>query len=547
MFETRCGVYHRAALRADPLATLLSMRPVEGGSEERDLEQAGPQVLRHWIERAAARDPDKAFIVAADDGRTLSYGALRSATRRIATYLRNRGIGSNDRVALLSNNSIEHLLAYYGVIAYGATVCTVHVEMNRNQLDNILPALKPRLVLCEEGLGLDDIVSAVSAPCLPLGRFDDRRGDGFFAAVNRCEASDAAAPAQADDSAVILFTSGTSARPKGVVLSFRELVSNAGPTAAGFGMTAQDRIYDFRSFNWCSAQTLSALPPLERGATLILGRKFSRSRFFEHIRQHGATITTGNPTTIGLLLNGDAALAAPELPTLRFMTSSSAPLTVEEWRRFEHHFGIRVSQGYGTSETGWIAAQPGERRQIGTVGKPHDYHRLAIVSAEGEVLPAGGTGAVELGGLADNCYRTLADDGSIRVNERGRMKTGDLGFLDGEGYLHLTGRAKDIIIRGGVNISPVEINSVLMQRPEVAEAATVGVPDKLYGEEVVAYVVLRPGAAVGADDILRHCATTLPAFKAPKQIVLSEALPKTERGKLDRKALVEMWGRTRSS
>jgi acyl-coenzyme A synthetase/AMP-(fatty) acid ligase len=504
-------------------------------------------MLRHWIERAAARDPDKAFIVAADDGRTLSYGELRAATRRIASCLRDRGIGRNDRVALLSNNSIEHLLAYYGVMAYGATVCTVHVEMNRNQLDNILPALKPRLVLCEEGLGLDDIVAAVSAPCLPLGRFDDRRGDGFFAAVNRCEASDATAPAQADDSAVILFTSGTSARPKGVVLSFRELVSNAGPTADGFGITERDRIYDFRSFNWCSAQTLSALPPLERGATLILGRKFSRSRFFEHVRRHRATIATGNPTTIGLLLNGDAALAAPELPTLRFMTSSSAPLTVEEWRRFEHHFGIRVSQGYGTSETGWIAAQPGERRQIGTVGKPHDYHRLAIVSAEGEALPAGETGAVELGGLADNCYRTLADDGSIRIDERGRMMTGDLGFLDEEGYLHLTGRAKDIIIRGGVNISPVEIDSVLMQRPEVVEAATVGVPDKLYGEEVVAYVVLRPGAGASADDILRHCAATLPAFKAPKRIVLSEALPKTERGKLDRKALVEMWGRTRSS
>ena len=509
---------------------------------------AGPQLLRHWIERAAARDPDKAFIVAADDGRTLSYGELRAATRRIASCLRGRGIGRNDRVALLSNNSIEHLLTYFGVLAYGATVCTVHVEMNRNQLDNILPALKPRLVLCEEGLGLDDILSVASAPCLPLGFLDDARGDSFFAAVNRCEGGDATAGnASADDSAVILFTSGTSARPKGVVLSFRELVSNAGPTADGFGITARDRIYDFRSFNWCSAQTLSALPPLQRGATLILGRKFSRSRFFEHVRRHGATIATGNPTTIGILLNGEAPLAAPELPTLRFMTSSSAPLIVEEWRRFEQHFGIRVSQGYGCSEIGWIAAHPGEQRRIGTVGRPLGYHRLSIVSADGEALPAGETGAVELGGLADHCYRTLADDGAIQVNERGRMKTGDLGFLDDEGYLHLTGRAKDIIIRGGVNISPVEIDSVLMQRPEVVEAATVGVPDKLYGEEVVAFVVLRPGAGIGADDILRHCAATLPAFKAPKRIVLSDALPKTERGKLDRKALVELWGRNKGA
>jgi acyl-CoA synthetase (AMP-forming)/AMP-acid ligase II len=148
---------------------------------------------------------------------------------------------------------------------------------------------------------------------------------------------------------------------------------------------------------------------------------------------------------------------------------------------------------------------------------------------------------VEVGGLPGNSYRTLADDGSLRVDERDRIRTGDLGFLDDDGYLHLTGRAKDIIIRGGVNISPVEIDAVLMQRPEVAEAATVGVPDKLYGEEVVAYVVLRPGAALGADDILRHCSAALPAFKAPKRIVLSGTLPKTERGKLDRKALVARW------
>jgi acyl-coenzyme A synthetase/AMP-(fatty) acid ligase len=507
------------------------------------LGQTGAQRLRQWIGRAAASDPDKAFIVSADDGRTISYGQLRDLTRRMAGYLRGRGIGANDRIALLSGNSIEHLATYFGVMAYGATVCTVHVEMNRNQLDNIIPLLKPRLILCEEGLGLDDILAAADAPCLPLGAWDGRRGDGFFAQVNRCDPADAAAPAQDDDRAVILFTSGTSARPKGVVLSYRELLSNAGPTVDGFGLTAQDRIYDFRSFNWCSAQTFSAMPTLARGATLILGRKFSRSRFFEHIRRHRATVAAGNPTTIGILLNGDTPLDAPDLPTLRFMTSSSAPLLVEEWRRFEEHFGIRVAQGYGCSEIGWIAAQPGERRRLGTVGRPHGYHRLTIVDGEGHSLKAGEAGAVELGGLDDNPYRTLGDDGAIRVDCRGRMKTGDLGFLDDDGYLHLTGRAKDLIIRGGVNISPVEIDTVLMRQPEVVEVATIGVPDKLYGEEVVAYVVLRPDCGLGADDILSRCAASLPAFKAPKRIVLSGELPKTERGKLDRKALVERWRR----
>jgi len=230
-----------------------------------------------------------------------------------------------------------------------------------------------------------------------------------------------------------------------------------------------------------------------------------------------------------------------ELPTLRFMTSSSAPLLVNEWRRFEDHFGIRVSQGYGCSEVGWIAAQPGEQRRIGTVGTPHLYHRLSIVGVEGQMLKPGEMGAVELGGLGDNRYRTLADDGSLRVDCQDLMKTGDLGFLDDDGYLYLTGRAKDLIIRGGVNISPLEIDGVLMRRAEVIEACTVGVPDKVYGEEVIAYVVLRPGSTLAADDILRHCATLLPAFKTPKTIVLSDELPKNERGKLDRKALVERW------
>ena len=137
---------------------------------------AGPQLLQDWIARAAARDPDKPWIVSADDGRTVSYGELRDLTRRIATLLRQRGLGRNDRVALLSNNSIEHLICYFGVMAYGATICTVHVEMNRNQLDNIFARLQPKLVLYQDGLELDDLLAAVSAPRLRLGHWRCARG-----------------------------------------------------------------------------------------------------------------------------------------------------------------------------------------------------------------------------------------------------------------------------------------------------------------------------------------------------------------------------------
>jgi long-chain acyl-CoA synthetase len=505
--------------------------------------QAGPTLLREWIARAARRDPDKPWLVPADGGRAISYGELREAAARIATFLHARGLGANDRVALLANNSVEHLLCYFGVMAYGATICTVHVEMNRNQLGNIFTRLRPKLVLHQDGLGLDDLLEDVAAPRLRLGRFDEAEDDTFFAALARLAPSEAVTAAGASDDAVILFTSGTSAQPKGVVLNYREHLGNIDPTADGFGIGADDRVYDFRSFNWASAQLLGALVPVNRGATLVMAEKFSASRFFQHVRTHRVTLAAGNPTTINILLNTEGNAHRDNLPTLRFITSSSAPLTIEEWRRFEERFGIPIAQAYGSSETGWIAAVAGEERRLGTVGRPLPYHDLAIVDAAGRRLPPGEIGEVEIGGFAGHGYRYLGDDGSVQINSHDRHRTGDLGLLDADGFLRLTGREKDLIIRGGVNISPLEIDSILMQREELIEVATVGVPHAIYGEEVVSYVVARPGTTIDVAELLRYCGSVLPAFKAPKKIVVSTTLPKTERGKLDRRLLIAQWNR----
>ena len=446
-------------------------------------------------------------------------------------------------MVLLANNSVEHLLCYFGVMAYGATICTVHVEMNRNQLDNIFARLEPKLVLHQDGLELDDLLAGVPAPRMRLGTWEKPepgRSMPRSRAASRATRRPTAGP---DDDAVILFTSGTSARPKGVVLNYREHLANIEPAADGFGITADDRVYDFRSFNWASAQLLGALVPVNRGATLVMAAKFSASRFFQHVRDHRVTVAAGNPTTINILLNTEATAHRDNLPTLRFLTSSSAPLTIEEWRRFEERFGIPIAQGYGSSETGWIAAIPGERRRLGTAGQPLAYHRLAIVDAAGRQLPRRRNRPDRdrrlcLPRLPLSRRRRQREDQQPRPHPHRRSR-----LLDADGFLGLTGREKDLIIRGGVNISPVEIDSFLMQRHELIEVATVGVPDAIYGEEVVSYVVARPGAAVDAGELLRYCSDGLPAFKAPKQIFLSASLPKTERGKLDRRALAERWTR----
>jgi long-chain acyl-CoA synthetase len=504
-------------------------------------EVSGSNLLQDWIARAAARTPNKPWTVAADDGRAIAYARLRDITGRFATFLARRGLGPNARIVLLADNSPEQLLCYFGVMAAGATVCTVHVEMNRNQLPGILDRLRPQLILYQDGLRLDDTLAAAAVPRLAIGRADAAGADTLFGEVSRCPPTEAKSLARPEDDAVILFTSGTSAKPKGVVLNFREYLANIDPLAEGFGITADDRLYDFRPFSWASAQLLGALVPVNRGATLVLGERFSASRFFAHLRDHGVTIATGNPTTLNILLNTETERG--ELPKLRFMTSSSAPLLLDEWKRFERKFGIRVAQGYGASEVSWIAAVPGEERRLGTAGRPFAYHDLAIVDGDGRRLPAGELGHVELGGWADHPFRYLADDGAIRTHARGRIRTGDTGGLDADGFLMLTGREKDLIIRGGAKISPVEIDACLMQRAEVVEAATVGVPDAIYGEEVVSYVVGRAGTRLDTEALLSHCAANLPASKAPKQIVLASALPKTERGKLDRRALVERWNR----
>src|SRR5258708_10696107 len=294
-------------------------------------EDAGSNLLHDWIARAARAAPEKLWVVAADDGRTVSYGQLRETVGRFATFLRQRGLQPNDRVALLANNSIEQLLCYFGVMANGATLCTIHVEMNRNQLENIVERLKPRLILYQDGLHLDDLLAGTSTPRLRIGRSDHAEPDTLFAALARCAPSDPAQAAQPGDDAVILFTSGTSAQPKGVVLNFHEYLLNIDPLAAAWGITADDRFYDFRPFSWNSAQTLGALTIVNRGAILVLAEKFSASRFFRHVRDHGVTIAAGNPTTIHILLNSAQTAHRHNLPKLRFVTSSSAPLLVAEW------------------------------------------------------------------------------------------------------------------------------------------------------------------------------------------------------------------------
>jgi acyl-coenzyme A synthetase/AMP-(fatty) acid ligase len=501
--------------------------------------------LFDWTAANMRRAPDAVFIDSIDQDKTITHGQFWTVTNRIAQYLKARGIGPGDRVAMLSSNSIEHLAAYIGTMRYGATICTIHVEMNAVYFEQILNALDPKIVLFEETDGRIDaarLQAATRGEWMPLGEWRAEGGStGFFGAVESLPDRPVPPVSRAEDDASIFYTSGTASAPKGVILTFRELIENTPPVAEGLALTAADRILEFRAFNWVSAQVLSGLAPLSVGATILLARKFSQSRYFDWVRAKKATIGICNPTGLAMFLNRPVDVRREDIPHLRFMTSSSAPLMPETWRQFEERYGVPVAQGYGCSEIGWICVTNERSRKMGTVGRPLAYHKLAVVDADGNPLPQGETGEIELGGFRSNTYRYIGDDGEEHVHARNRLRTGDLGCFDEDGCLRITGRAKDLIIRGGVNISPAEIENVLLQLADLAEAATIGVPDPIYGEEVVCYVAPRHGCTVTAEAVLAHCRDRLPDFRMPKQVVVRDALPKTERGKMHRLQLLDEW------
>lgn len=485
----------------------------------------------------AARFGDRSALVCVEDGRSLSWAQLDGLCARIASFLAARGIGANDRVAVLGENSLESLILYFAVQAHGATLCTVHVEINGQHLAEMLGRIAPKLVLWQADLDLGEVSAAAGGECFSYGRFD--AGDGFFALLPP-DAPPIVPVNQPEDRCVVSFTSGTSAQPKAVLHSFCNYQAIAWHQLDRWTMTADDRVLEFRSFSWASAHMLSINPVLLAGATLVFARNFSRSRFVSWLRQHHPTIVIAVPAVINMLLEDPPADAASAFESVRFVSCSTAPLMPDAHRRFEEIYGVELVQLYGMSEGGVVAAnRPGARR-IGSVGTPGLYQDLRILGPDGESLPPGEIGEI-VTVSAQHAHAYVHAGGRVEPIRGHGLPTGDLGFIDAEGFVHVTGRAKDVIIRGGVNISPLEIDAVLSAHEDVAEAACFGIPDPVYGESVAGWVTRRPGAALTAETLKAYCAGRLPEAKRPVLIEIVETLPRNDRGKIDRNAIREAW------
>ena len=495
------------------------------------------------LAKYAKRDPGKTAIVDLESGTSIDFGRLDRIAIDIAAYLKSRGIEKGSRVLLLSDGNLEMLLIWLGAWRLGAVVCPFNLEMNEKQMVPLTATLGPALIVYHKEIDLQKMIGGHGAPRVRFGNWSPDGAkdpeDEFFCALTRGDA--ASLPERNDpmDPAAIVCTSGTTARPKIIILHHAIMWMNGLNTLEYLGLNEDDRILEYRSFGWNSPQIVTLMPFLEKGMTMHVAKRFSHSRFFEWVQKHGITFSAGVPTVISMLLNKPLGFTAKDVPTLRLMSCSSAPLTAQQWQQFEEMYGVTLLQMYGMSETGWICGNRHYKKKMGTVGPPAPHQELKIVDGAGNECPPGAEGEITVGG-PQMAIGYLLDDGSVEPILGKRMKTGDLGVEDPDGFIRVTGRSKDLVIRGGVNIAPLEIDEILIKHPGIAEAAAVGVPDKIYGEEVVCYVVPKDKTLTEAM-VLEHCGKFLPPAKTPKQVLFAADLPKSDRGKVLREKLRDDW------
>ena len=319
-------------------------------------------------------------------------GRSRQAVTDIAATLSKHGVRKGNRVLLLSDENLEKLLIWLAVWRVGAVVAPLNIELNAALIGELAAAVAPVLTLVHKEL--DGNALLAGRPFIRFGAYapepadSDPRDDLFRAMARKVMPESLPERNEAADIACIFCTSGTTSRPKVVVYDHCAYWLNGLSTLECLGLTEDDRTLEYRSFGWNSAQVLSLMPFLEKGLTMHIAKRFSHSRFFEWIRTHGITFAAGVPTVLNMLLNRPVGTGAQDVPTLRLMTCSTAPLTLEQWLRFEQMYGVKLLQMYGMSEAGWMCGNRHYKSKMGTVGLPALHQELRDRRWAGQALPS---------------------------------------------------------------------------------------------------------------------------------------------------------------
>jgi long-chain acyl-CoA synthetase len=443
----------------------------------------------------------------ADDNSDLNNAEFLDAVKRAAATLRGQGVSAGDVVAIKLPNTVEFVVSLFAAWRLGAVVTPVNPALSPQEVRYQLADAGAKVLIADE--------------------------------LHQCE------PAQADASrgndaslALLIYTSGTTGRPKGVMLDHANLNAMCRSVIEGFSLTRDDHSLLILPLFHVNGIVVGTLSPLLAGGRATVAGRFDPKTFFAALEQSRATYFSAVPT-IYTMLCGLPDDVQPDTSSVRFAVCGAAPASVELLKRFESRYGIPIIEGYGLSEgTCASAVNPltGPRKP-GTVGLPLPGQTIRIVDQAGRPVPDGEAGEVVIKGA--NVMRGYLNrpEETAKTIVDGWLHTGDIGLLDEDGYLVLVDRAKDMIIRGGENIYPREIEAVVHHLPQIAEAAVVGRANPTYGEEPVLFVSTRPNATVTPEAIRDHLAGQLAKFKRPADITILDDLPRNPVGKIDKPAL----------
>ena len=473
------------------------------------------------------------YVAVHFEGRDITNVEQQRAAGKAAGALRRLGVGVGDRVVVLLPNCPEVTQAYGGILRLGAVIVPVVFLLSPAEVRHVLADSEAKVVITSPEL-VSKVDGWTGSIVLVGGGAEGLAWEELIAR----EADHGPVVAREDgDLAVILYTAGTTGRPKGVALSHGNLASNARAAAS---------LYELDRTAWA----LSVLPLSHSyGLTVmnagnILGTKgvllrwFTPERVLETIERFRVQSMAGVPTMYVYLLNYPEADRF-DTSSMRSWGSGAAPLPLEIVEPFEKKFGGRLMEGYGLTEASPVvsAHRLSGIRKLGSVGQPIPGVQVAILDDDDRPVPTAELGEVCVRGPSVMLGYYRLPEETARTLRHGWLHTGDIGRLDEDGFLYIVERKKDLIIRGGFNIYPREVEEVLYAHPHVAEAAVIGVPDAVMGEDVLAFVALKPGAVGNADEIVAFCQTRLAKFKCPKQVRFIDALPKSPVGKILRKEL----------
>ncbi|HET9651087.1 MAG TPA: AMP-binding protein, partial [Usitatibacter sp.] len=456
--------------------------------------------------------------------------------------LLGKGLRKGDKVSLMLHNGRQTANLLLGIMYGGFVVSPVNLLAQPSQLAYVLGHSDTQLVFVDAG----------NEPALRTALASVARDVEVVVIDPDAESIDLGAlpelappPVHEDDDALLMYTSGTTGVPKGVVLTHANVVAGGVYTSRAHDLAAGDRVLCVLPLYHINGQIVTTVAPLVHGGSVVMPHRFSASSYWTLVSDYRCTWLNFVPTIISYLLNAPEPRAggALRLEQVRFGRSASAPLPPALHKAFEEKFGISVIETMGLTETAAPAfSNPPERarRKYGSPGVAFGNEAKIVDPATGRTLPANERGEIMIRG--DNVMKGYYKAASITartIEPDGWLHTGDLGHVDEDGFYFVTGRLKELIIKGGENIAPREIDEALLACPSVLEAAAVGIPDTHYGQEIMACVVLKPGCTSSEQEILEHCRAQLGRYKMPKVVRFMDSLPKGPSGKVQRLKLLD--------